>query len=150
MVFSIMFCTKSQKCSQNKAYTKYFSKRLFYIFLGCFMKEKKLPWLKILYIQAILQWYTLRGRNWWKYSKIEERNKNNHGDSESMIGLDPFFHESMRFSRGVSTILLDVLINLVREWRAIHDPSDPVHHGHVHVLYWTKDGICCSLRITIQ
>ncbi|MPC50751.1 hypothetical protein E2C01_044581 [Portunus trituberculatus] len=35
-----------------------------------------------------------------------------HGDSESMIGLDPFFHQSKQFSRGVSIILVDVLINL--------------------------------------
>ena len=50
-----------------------------------------------------------------------------HGDSESVIGVDPFFLQSRRVSGGESTMLVKLLINLVRERPAIYDPSDPLH-----------------------
>lgn len=50
-----------------------------------------------------------------------------HGDSESVIDLDPFFHQSRRVSRGVSTMLVDFLINLVLERHAVYGPNDPLH-----------------------
>ena len=50
-----------------------------------------------------------------------------HGESESMIDLDPFFHQSRRVSRAGSIMQVELLISLVQERRAIYDPSDSVH-----------------------
>ena len=62
-----------------------------------------------------------------------------HGDSESMIGLDPFFHQSRRISRAVSIMLVELLINLLRERRVIYDPSDPVHRDRDVIAALWKD-----------
>lgn len=65
----------------------------------------------------------------WSCSHQANPIHSNHSYSESVIRDDLFFffHQCRQFSGGGSTILRDVVINLVRERRAIYDSSDPMH-----------------------
>ena len=62
-----------------------------------------------------------------------------HGDSESVIGEDPFFLQSRRISGGESKMLVELLINLVRERPPIYDPSDPLHRDRDVIATLRKD-----------